>query len=262
MESPLEKSDILSAIKNGELMPLLDIILNLPIAHVNRTEFLAKTFNLSESDIINNLVDIPFEQREKAAKKQINSTVLQTSAIAFASGIPGGIAMVGTVPGDILQNMVYSVRLAQQLAFIYDIDIEKDDKIDAQSMVLFLGTMFGVNGAASLLRVTSTNTGKYLSQKVLSAGLSKTIWYPVFKKIVRIVSGKTLTIKALSKSTTKILPIIGGITSGGLTFVAMKKAANLLNIELQKGHVQKYSVSDYEKDIVILEGEFQKSTEH
>lgn len=250
------KDNIFTAITSGDIQRVLKEILNTPVAHVNRIEFLSKTFGISESDIVNKQANISFDVRKKAANKQINSTVIQTSSISFASGIPGGPAMAATIPGDILQNMVYSVRLAQQLAFIYDINIEANDEIDIDILLLFLGTMFGVNSAAALLRVTSTNTGKYLSKKILSAGLSKTVWFPIFKKIVRIVSGKTLTIKTLSKSATKIIPIFGGAASGGMTYFAMKKSAKRLNEELQKGFDGIYSEDDYQKDLETLDGEF------
>lgn len=252
------QSELLNSIKNGDIMSVLSYILNMPIAHVNRIEFLSKIYSVTESEIANNTYKVSFEERQHLAQKHINSTIVQTTAISFASGIPGGLAMAGTIPADILQNMIYSVRLAQQLAYIYDIDIENNNHIDTDAMLLFLGIMFGVNGAASLLRVTATNTGKYFSKKILKAGLSKTIWYPIFKKIVRIVSGKTLTIKALSNGASKFIPVIGGVTSGGVTFLGMKKSANLLNKELQRGYDTKYSEKEYQKDINILEGQFRE----
>ncbi len=84
--------------------------------------------------------------------------------------------------------MVYSIRLAQQLAYIYDFDdlIEENGKIQTNGLLLFLGTMAGVNGLASLLRVSSSNAIKYASKQILGKPLMKTLWYPLLKKYFSI----------------------------------------------------------------------------
>ena len=43
----------------------------------------------------------------------------QSSLASFAMGIPGGLAMAATVPADVLQFFGMSLRLAQELSYLY-----------------------------------------------------------------------------------------------------------------------------------------------
>ncbi|MDB6225714.1 hypothetical protein ODV20_01080, partial [Lactobacillus amylovorus] len=92
--------------------------------------------------------------------------------------------------------------------------IEENGKIQTNGLLLFLGTMAGVNGSASLLRVSSSNAIKYASKQILGKPLMKTLWYSLLKKITSIVAGKTLTKKGLASGIEKIVPVVGGVTSG------------------------------------------------
>lgn len=253
----LNNNKVLEAITNKDFRSLLKLVVENPVAHVNRSEYLAKVFKVTESDIINGHLDISLKERKKVAQKQITATVRNTTVISVLTGIPGGIAIAGTIPGDIIQNMVYSIRLAQQLAYIYDFDdlIEEDGKIQTNGLLLFLGTMAGVNGSASLLRVSSSNAIKYASKQILGKPLMKTLWYPLLKKITSIVAGKTLTRKGLASGIAKIVPVVGGVTSGSITMIGMEMSAKKLNSELLRGFEQNYSERDYEKDIKIIEAE-------
>ncbi|MEE5182121.1 hypothetical protein LVU50_02045 [Latilactobacillus sakei subsp. carnosus] len=83
----------------------------------------------------------------------------------------------------------------------------------------------------------------------------KTLWYPLLKKITRIVAGKTLTKKGLASGIAKIVPVVGEVTSGSITMIGMEMSAKKLNSELLRGFEQNYSERDYEKDIKIIEAE-------
>lgn len=249
------KSQIFSDVKNKNVNGLIQGILNSPIAHVDRTEYLSNMFNVSQKEIIDGKNDFSLSQRKSAANRQISSTVNQTSAISFASGIPGGMFMLGTIPEDIIQNMTYSIRLAQQLAFIYgnkDI-LDVDGNVNIDKLLMYFGVMFGVNGSSALLRVTSSNIAKNTSKMVLNKALTKTAWYPVLKNISKVVGSKVLTKNALSKGVSKAVPIIGGIISGGVTMFGTKSVAKNLNSELIKEFKNDYSEEEYRKDIHAIE---------
>ena len=83
----------------------------------------------------------------------------------------------------------------------------------------------------------------------------KTLWYPLLKKITRIVADKTLTKKGLASGIAKIVPVVGEVTSGSITMIGMEMSAKKLNSELLRGFEQNYSERDYEKDIKIIEAE-------
>lgn len=98
-----------------------------------------------------------------------------------------------------MQNMGYSIRLIQELAYIYDYEdvIDSDGELKIDGLILFLGTMFSAQGAASLLRVASRNAAVYASKKIMTTALTKGMWYPMLKNISKVVASKTLTKKDL-----------------------------------------------------------------
>lgn len=72
--------------------------LKLPSVKVNRNAFLTKMFQ-DKVDNVQELFDdgpekvLSKKELDRAAQKCINQAVMQSSAISFATGIPGGLAM-------------------------------------------------------------------------------------------------------------------------------------------------------------------------
>lgn len=112
--------------QNNERLALkvLNESLKLPFIKIDRSEFLIKTFG-EQVDDIQKLIDegpqvfFSKEELDESAKKVINSNVLQSSSLSFASGLPGGFAMAATIPADIAQFYGYSLKLAQEIFYIY-----------------------------------------------------------------------------------------------------------------------------------------------
>ena len=89
--------------------------------------------------------------------------------------------------------------------------------------------------------------------------LTKTLWYPILEKVLKIF-GVSLTKGGLAKGMGKVIPILGGVLSGGLTFATMKPMGERLQKELSK--LVNYNEGQYQIDIdtirkeaEILEGE-------
>lgn len=59
------------------------------------------------------------EELDRIASNVINSNVLQSSSISFASGLPGGVAIAATIPADMAQFYGYSLKLAQEISYVY-----------------------------------------------------------------------------------------------------------------------------------------------
>jgi hypothetical protein len=78
--------------------------------------------------------------------------------------------------------------------------------------------MFGAAGAGALIVKTSRTVGVNVGKKVATQALTKTTWYPLLKQIGALI-GKKVTKKTVEKAITKGVPIIGGLVSGGLTYV-------------------------------------------
>ena len=80
-----------------------------------------------------------------------------------------------------------------------------------------------------------------------------TYTYPVVKSVLRFFA-KTITKTSLAKGVTKVIPVIGGLVSGGITFASLKPMADRLRETLDKAHFS-YSDVDIANDIAAVEEE-------
>ena len=61
----------------------------------------------------------------------------------------------------------------------------------------------------------------------------KGTWYPVVRKSLKVI-GISVTKQGFTKTMSKILPLIGGVISGGMTFVSLQTQANRLKQHLRQ----------------------------
>jgi hypothetical protein len=255
-----------SAEANTSLELILTNALKVPGVKVNRTEFLSKA--LHESVSYNELVVVlekgPIEAGvnintlDKVAKSLIEKRTLQSSGASFAAGIPGGLAMAATIPADTIQFYGVSLRLAQELAYLFGYkDLWDDEMIDGErvrgELTLFLGVMFGVGGTASALKVLSSKVAQQVLKKLPQQALMKTIYYPIIKKVAATI-GVKITKKTFAQGISKAIPLIGGVISGGLTYASMKPMGTRLRNTLYES-VNNYSKDDFKKDLQEMKNE-------
>ena len=246
------------------LEEIISKAIQIPGVKVDRNKFLAEGFsskvNLLENIINNGPVEagITREEISNIANKLIMKRTSQSSIASFAAGIPGGLAMAATIPADVLQFFGMSLRLAQELSYLYGADdLWKNGQVDDEKvknqLILYCGVMFGVSGAVSGVRVLSTQVAKTALKKIPQKALTKTFWYPMIKKICSFV-GYTLTKKTLASGVSKAIPVIGGVISGTINFASMMPMARKLNDTLDKA-IFDYSEEEFEKDIESLSNE-------
>ena len=166
--------------------------------------------------------------------------------------------MAATIPADILQFFGMSLRLAQELSYLYGADdLWENGKVDDEKvknqLILYCGVMFGVSGAVSGVRVLSTQVAKTALKKIPQKALTKTFWYPIIKKICSFV-GYTLTKKTLASGVSKAVPVIGGVISGTINFASMMPMARKLNDTLDNATFD-YSEEEFARDIELLSNE-------
>ena len=165
--------------------------------------------------------------------------------------------MAITIPTDVAQFYGFSLKLAQELGYIYGFDdlwasrneLSEEAK---NTLLLYLGVMLGVNGAGALLRSGGVTVAKQVIKVVNKKALTKTLWYPILEKILKIF-GVNLTKGGLAKGMGKVIPILGGVISGGLTFATMKPMGERLQQELSK--LVNYNEVQYQKDVDIIRKE-------
>ena len=221
-------------VKQIDFNKLLQSSLKLPLVHIDRDEFLEKELSkYCDSKIVKIAVEnnpayagISSKIIDHIAKSSINYETLKVSTISFAAGIPGGFTMAASIPADITQYYAHILRIIQKLAYIYGWQslIEKNKTIDdetSQILTLFTGVMFGAKSATSVVTKISGSiaqkVGKTLSQKALTKG----VIYPIVKKTATMI-GVKMTKDIFVKSVSKVIPVVGGVVSGGITFASYK----------------------------------------
>ena len=175
-------------------------------------------------------------QLDQLAAATIAFETRKSAAISFAVGLPGGFAMLATIPGDVTQYYVHTFRIMQKLSYIYG---WKDflgglDEVDDETlgkMSLFLGVMMGVGGASASLTIFAKQIARpALQEQIAKQALTKTAWYGPMKHTLKLI-GIKITKDSFAKGVTKTVPVAGGLISGGMTFAAL----NTQSTRLQKG---------------------------
>ena len=187
----------------------------------------------------------------------INAETIKVTAISAAAGLPGGIAMAATIPADLAQFYGFVIRTAQELAYIYGWDemFTESSELDADTesqLVLFIGVMSGVGAANKVVgKLFGEVAMKSVAKKVAAKALTKTWYYPIVKKIAELL-GKNMVKATFAKGVSKVVPIIGGAISGGLTLAAFKPMAHKLKKHLSTmAHMSPEEFAEYEAAIIV-----------
>lgn len=240
--------DALDINKDGKVDTEDIIILGLrmPGVHIDREDFLRKQFMKNYSnDVIQDAVKfnpahagITVEEIDNIADQVIQYERNCVSGISLALGVPGGVAMVATLPTDIAQYYGYMLRAIQKLLYLYgfpEINVENGVNIDDETMnliTLCLGVMYGVEGSVASIKVLSNALGKGVEKKLLQKALTKGTFYPIVKKISRWFS-VCMTKQVFAGFFRKAIPVVGGVVGGGITYLSFKPCCDNLKKSLQ-----------------------------
>ena len=180
--------------KQDIAMQVLQQVVKLPVVKVDREKFLVEKFSkeLDRKDIPTLIEQgptslLPQESLDRVAKACIKDNVLLASGTSVLAGLPGGLVMAITIPTDVAQFYAFSLKLAQELGYIYGFDdlwasrneLSEEAK---NTLLLYLGVMLGVNGAGALLRSGGVTVAKQVIKVVNKKALTKTLWYPILEK--------------------------------------------------------------------------------
>lgn len=248
--------------KEMALESVVTSAVKIPGVKVDRKTFLAEIFRNEDVSMQEILDDGPIHanvSQDKLAtlsSKLILKRTSQSSLASFAAGIPGGLAIAATLPADVLQFFGMSLRLAQELSYLYGADdLWQDGQIDDEKvknqLLLYCGVMFGVSGAVSGVRVLSTQIAKTTLKKLPQKALTKTFWYPMIKQIGKAI-GIKVTKSSVAKGLSKAVPVISGVISGGFNFVSMMPMANRLQSAFASASFG-YTEEAFERDLNEIE---------
>ena len=176
------------------------------------------------------------EQLDLLAKRTIDYHLKYATIVSAATGIPGGYAMIETISVDTAQYFAHAIALSQKLAYLYGTPdlIGEDGKITEYGVALvttFVGVMGGASVAKGGLGKLSTEIAKQITKRLPAKALTKTWWYPICKQIGKQI-GANVTKQSFAKGASKVVPVLGAATSGGLTYVLFRKEANRLRRHL------------------------------
>lgn len=208
--------------------------MKVPLVKISREQFLRKELikyypdEVIDKAIMKNpaYAGIGREKIGEIASQVINYETNKVSAISFAAGIPGGIAMAATIPADITQFFGFIIRVMQKLAYLYGFpefefsEAEVSDDTMNEALV-FLGVMFGVQGANAGVKTIAESATKMVSKSLAQKALTKGTVYPIVKKVAQSV-GIKMTKQVFANGVAKVVPVVGGVVSGGLTYVTFK----------------------------------------
>lgn len=224
---------------------ILKSAMNVPGVKIERKEYLKKELiKYFPENIVNIAIEknpaiagISTEQIEKIAKSSIKYETNKVTTISAAAGIPGGFAMIGTIPGDIIQYFAHIIIILQKLIYLYGWKelYNENDEFDDETMnqlTLFIGVMFGVQSANTAITKLSGIVAQNIQKSLVNKALTKGTIYPIVKKIAGALSIK-MTKEIFAKGVGKVVPLIGGAFSGAITYATFKPSANKLKKHLE-----------------------------
>ena len=223
---------------------ILDAGMALPGAKVDRERFLKTQLqsHCSGATVSKAIEDGPAragvsdELIDQLANACINSHAAKACAISFATGLPGGWAMLGTVPADITQFFWHIIVLSQKLAYLYGWSDLLDDAGDmdeetGQKITFFVGAMMGCQLAVDAISEVAKRVASQAARRIPRVALTKFGFYKMAKQVAKWL-GVSLTKQTFAKSVAKVVPILGGLLSGGITLVMIKTMAGRLKCHL------------------------------
>ena len=217
---------------------VLGAALLIPGAKVNRQEFLVKEFEkyCSQEAIAKIVTEgtvkagVETALMDKVADDTINFHSGIATTLSFAAGIPGGLTMLAAVPADIAQYYYHVIVAAQKLAYIYGFaEMGMADDYFKSLVTLLIGVMADIEDAdKTVTEIYSAQFSKEVTAITLGKVLNKTVL-----KIALALSYR-LTGNTVFKSIWKVIPILGGVVSGGITLFTFLPMCNNLKARLHK----------------------------
>lgn len=234
---------------NGEI-DIEDVIvkgLRVPGIKINRANFLQKELlkrypqEMIDEAIRTNPMSAGIKPKDidEIADQVIERERRNVSGISTALSMPGGVAMLATIPADIVQYYGYMLRATQELLYLYgfpEIDVnENESKFDSETiniLIVCFGTMYGVVGANNALKSIAKGFGLGVEKKLMRTALTKGTIYPIVKSVASWFNVR-MTKEIFAGFFKKSIPVVGGVIGGGLTYLSFKPCCVKLKESLQ-----------------------------
>lgn len=239
-------ADRKSSIKFDVWSIVSELVTNVPGLLIERESFLRSALGKSLSaDQLRAVVEagdystVSIDDIDSVADRLIGKTRLITSGASFVTGLPSNLAVLpATITADVAQSFAFYIRVAQELAYLYGetrdfTEMEEDEVVT--SILIYLGAMFGIRAAGRVLILVSKNAGEILAKRFGAVAVTKVLGgipWQVAKVIARLI-GIKLTKEVAAKGIAKVLPILGGVVSGAITYSVFGPMARRLQGDMR-----------------------------
>ena len=180
---------------------------------------------------------IPPEVVDRLADSCIRFQVLKASGTSFVAGLPGGLAMAAAIPADLVQLHWHALVLAQKLAYLYGWrDLLEEGEADEQTkleLTLLFGAMMGAAAAERGLAELAKRYSEQVVRRLPRQALTKTAYFPIAKQVGKWI-GVSVTKRGFAGGVAKIVPVISGFVSAGVTVATMLPMGKRLKNHLRE----------------------------
>ena len=223
---------------------ILAAVLKMPGIKVDRAAFLREALKpyctgqkLDMLDSVRPYTIASDRDIDRAASSCINRHTAMATTASTIAGLPGGLAMAATLPSDLTQYYYHVFVLSQKLAYLYgfpDFCDENGELSDAASdlLTIFMGSMMGVKVADQGIGELAKGVAHSALGRLPRVAITKAAVYPVAMQVARMI-GMKLTKDSFARGLGKLLPIAGGLFSGGVTLFTFKPGARRLQKRLK-----------------------------
>lgn len=219
--------------------------LALPGVAIDRDEYLRSALRndctpeeLSRAIEYRPAVVVSRERIDKIASAAINYHTATVTSLSTLTGLPGGPAIVASIPADLAQYYFHVFSLSQKLAYLYGFPDLRDKNARltdeaADMLTLFVGVMMGARVASNVLRDISRDLAVQVAKKVPTKTLTRTLYYPIVRQVATRI-GLDLSKSNVTRTLGRFIPLVGGIVSGAVTYAAFYPGARRLQKTLHR----------------------------
>ena len=196
--------------------------------------------------VINEILDahtkmknvLPRKVVQKLAEGCISYHLTKASLISAVAGVPGGFAMLATIPADMAQFYGHVLALAQKLLYLYGWpDLQNGGKgMDdgtRQILTLFVGVAFGSSQAAIMAKKIAERLAEEAAQRIPQTVLGQLAARGVVEQAGKWI-GVQIAKNGTEKSFAKLIPFIGAPISAAATYYSFKPMAQRLKKHLDE----------------------------
>jgi hypothetical protein len=234
-----------------KISAVVQYIGKLPYAKVHPDETYAQLSLLGINDVKHpkDLYKYDPALLSKCAKTFIEKERIKLAGIAFGTGLPGGAV---SITGGVLLDMEEYVRrifiLAQKVGHTFGIipipfvkyipDSIEDyfDSVHEEILkVVLLG--FGTAGISMGIAQISKLLAEREAKEIIHRKISEKSVTELSKNVAKVL-GKEVTKKSISRTTGRIIPIVGGAINATFAYLSLKKIGDNLVKNMMKEHIE------------------------